>query len=142
MLARGLLRSSAAFEVCPKMASSKMSSSSADTRAHELQVSDTNAHASIKNVDQEGIKKEDSNAVKLRKEIQTALETIAMENTRMGQMELRQCEYTMEMDAAYRNSQDLMTVSRVELTKPANVQEKKPSEKKLETASESESESS
>ena len=79
---------------------------------------------------------------KLRKEIQTARETIVIQNTRMGQMELRQCEYTMEMDAAYRNRQDLMTVSRVELTKPAKVQEQKSSEKKLETASESESQSS
>ena len=98
-----------------------MSSSSADPRAHELQVSDTNAHASIKNVDQEGIKKEDSNAVKLRKEIQTARETIAIKNTNFHQMELRQCEYTMEMDAIG---------SRFELTKPAKDKDNKSFEKK------------
>ena len=99
----------------------------------KCRVSDTNAHASIKNVYQEGIKKEDSNAVKLRKEIQTARETIAIQNTRMGQMELRQCEYTMEMDAIG---------SRFELTKPAKDKDNKSFEKKFETASESESQSS
>ena len=104
MLARGLLRSSAAFEVCPKMASSKRSSSSADPRKE-----------------------------KLRKEIQTARETIAIKNTKVDQMELRQCEYTMEMDAIG---------SRFELTKPAKDKDNKSFEKKFETASESESQSS
>jgi hypothetical protein len=132
------------------MASSKMSSSINSTKFVVLdetplwlkcRVSDTSAHASIKNVYQEGIKK-DSDDVKLRKEIQTARETIAIKNTRMDQMELRQCEYTMEMDAIYRNSQGIMTGSRVELTKPAKDKDKKSFEKKFETASESESQSS
>jgi len=79
---------------------------------------------------------------KLRKEIQTARETIAIKNTKFHQMELRQCEYTMEMDAIYRNSQGIMTGSRVELTKPAKDKDKKSFEKKFETASESESQSS
>ena len=89
MLARGLLRSSAAFEVCLKMASSKRSSSSADP------------------------KKE-----KLRKEIETASETIAIKNTKFDQMELRQCEY-----------QDAIG-SRFELTKPAKDKDNKSFEKK------------
>ena len=83
----------------------------------KCRVSDTNAHASIKNVYQEGIKK-DSDDVKLRKEIQTALETIAIKNTKFHQMELRQCEY-----------QDAIG-SRFELTKPAKDKDNKSFEKK------------
>jgi hypothetical protein len=58
---------------------------------------------------------------KLRKEIETASETIAIKNTKFDQMELRQCEYMMEMDAIGRG---------LELTKPAKDKDNKSFEKK------------
>jgi hypothetical protein len=98
------------------MASSKMSSSINSTKFVVLdempvwldcRVSDANAHASTKNVHQEGIKK--------------ASETIATINTKFHQMELRQCEYMMD-DASFTRG--------LELTKPAKDKDNKSFEKK------------
>ena len=58
---------------------------------------------------------------KLRKEIQTASETIAIKNTKFHQMELRQCEYMMD-DASFTRG--------LELTKPAKDKDNKSFEKK------------
>jgi hypothetical protein len=58
---------------------------------------------------------------KLRKEIQTASETIASINTKFHQMELRQCEYMMD-DASFTRG--------LELTKPAKDKDNKSFEKK------------